>query len=154
MHILDFGPASLCLLAGTLHHFMCNRFGKHHYHFRISYLILKVCGTLRKNFAFTSVFPAYFFVLTVHAIMTADYNYIQSISSPTQYFFAYFLYIRRQKQNQNAYRHRNNNFSDLTFHFAPLMFVYIILLIFLLFSAFIHIPPIYSFQTKRTVKLA
>ncbi len=90
MNIFDFCSAPLRLLAGAFQHFVSDGFCENNNHFGVSDLILEVCRTLSENLALAPVFFAYFFVLAVHTIMTADYNYIQVVSSPRCFLHVLF----------------------------------------------------------------
>ena len=46
-----------------------------------SYLILKICRTLRKNFTLASKISTYFFITAMHPIMSTYNNYTHSLPS-------------------------------------------------------------------------
>jgi hypothetical protein len=70
----------------NVYHFVRNRSRKYDKHIGTADLVFKICRALGKNLAFTSVFFAYLFILTVHSVVTADNNNAHG-SPPWLYIF-------------------------------------------------------------------
>ena len=84
--MLEHRSRLLRLFRGHADHFMRDRSGEYDHHIRRTDLILEVGGKLGENLAFTSVFFAYLFILTVHSVVTADNNNAHG-SPPWLYIF-------------------------------------------------------------------
>lgn len=75
--MLELCSGLACLFKGNIEHFMRYCSGKNDDHIGTAYLVLKICRTLRENLALASEVFTYFSILTMHAVMSAYYNYAQ-----------------------------------------------------------------------------
>ena len=80
--MLNHCPCFPSLFRRHADHFMGHCFGKHNYDIGLSYLTFKICRTLGKNFALTSMPFANFFITAMHPIMSAYDNHTHEFHLP------------------------------------------------------------------------